>query len=45
MYSKFAEEEDNNMAKACQKDADGILIFVGPRFVIRTTMRMKWNTS
>ena len=39
-YSKLAEEEDNNMAKRCQKDADGILIFVSPRFVIRIIRRI-----
>jgi hypothetical protein len=31
MYSKAAEEEDNRMVDRWQKDADGILIFVGPR--------------
>ena len=29
MYVKMAEEEDNKMADRWQKDADGILIFVG----------------
>ena len=28
MYSKIAEEEDNEMAERWQKDADGLLIFV-----------------
>ena len=28
MYSKAAEEEDNNVILSSQKDADGILIFV-----------------
>jgi len=42
-YSKLAEAEDNNMAKRWQKDADGILIFVSPRFVIQATMRIKRN--
>ena len=40
-YSELAEGEDNNMAKRCQKDADGILIFVSPHFVIQTTKRIK----
>jgi Family of unknown function (DUF6535) len=31
MYSKAAEEEDNDMVERWQKDADGILIFVSPR--------------
>ena len=30
MYSKIAKEEDDEMAENWQKDADGILIFVGP---------------
>jgi len=30
MYSKIAEEEDNNDAERRQKDADGILVFVSP---------------
>ena len=30
MYSKAAEEEDNNMILSSQGDADGILIFVSP---------------
>jgi hypothetical protein len=29
MYSKTAETDDNTLAKRWQKDADGILIFVG----------------
>jgi hypothetical protein len=29
MYRKMVEEEDNKMAERWQKDADGILIFVG----------------
>jgi hypothetical protein len=43
MYSNITEEEDNNMAMRCQKDADGILIFVSPRFVIQTNLRIKWD--
>ena len=31
MYSKIAEEEDNELAERWQKDADGLLIFVSPR--------------
>lgn len=30
MYSNAAEDEDNQMVKSWQKDADGILIFVSP---------------
>ena len=30
MYSKIAQEEDNNDAERRQKDADGILVFVSP---------------
>ena len=30
MYSKIAEEKDNNMTERCQKYTDGILIFVSP---------------
>ena len=30
MYSKIAEDEDNEMVERCQKDADGTLIFVSP---------------
>ena len=31
MYSKVAEDEDDNMIQSSQKDADGILIFVSTR--------------
>ena len=34
MYSKIAEEEDNKMTDRWTKDADGILIFVGPHITI-----------
>ena len=34
MYSKAADEVDNKMVERWQKDADGILIFVSPRFAI-----------
>jgi hypothetical protein len=30
MYCKIADDEDNKMVEYCQKEADGILIFVGP---------------
>jgi len=30
MYSKFSEEEDIKMAERWQKDAEDIMIFVGP---------------
>ena len=32
IYSKAAEDEDNKVVERWQKDADGILIFVSPRF-------------
>ena len=32
IYSKAAEDEDNKMVERWQKDADGILIFVSPRY-------------
>ena len=35
LYSKATEEEDNKMVERWQKDADGILFFVRPRFRIR----------
>jgi hypothetical protein len=30
MYSKFSEEEDNEMAERWKKEAEEIIIFVGP---------------
>jgi hypothetical protein len=30
MYSKIAQEEDNKVARRCQKGVDGTLIFVSP---------------
>jgi len=36
MYSKIAEDEDDKMAESWQKDADGLLIFVGRRILIHT---------
>jgi hypothetical protein len=30
MYCKIADDEDNKMVEYCQKEADGILIFVSP---------------
>lgn len=30
MYSKISEEEDNKMAERWQKEAEEIIIFVGP---------------
>ena len=38
MYSKIAEEEDNEMAERWQKDADGLLIFVSPRVSIHSSL-------
>ena len=40
IYSKAAEDEDNKMAERWQKDADGILIFVGPRVPIRLSLHI-----
>jgi hypothetical protein len=37
MYSKIAEDEDSQMAKRWQKDAQGIILFVGPHLSSRTT--------
>lgn len=37
MYSKIAEEEDIRMAEGRHKDADGILIFVGPHIDLRAS--------
>jgi hypothetical protein len=34
IYSKAAEDEDSKMVEQWQKDADGILFFVSPRFGI-----------
>ena len=31
MYSKIAEEEDNERAQLWHKDAEGVIIFVCPR--------------
>jgi Family of unknown function (DUF6535) len=39
MYVKMSEEEDNKMADRWQKDADGILIFVGFHISFHTTSR------
>jgi hypothetical protein len=44
VYSKAAEDEDNKMVEQWQKDADGILIFVSPRFRISLILHMNWNT-
>jgi hypothetical protein len=41
MYSKAAEEEDNNMAESWQKDADGILIFVSPHVGVRISLCLR----
>lgn len=35
MYSKIAEDEDNMMVERCQKDKDGILIFVSSHVLFR----------
>ena len=44
MYSKAADEEDNKMVERWQKDADGILFFVSPRFAIFLSLHINWNT-
>lgn len=43
MYSDAAEEEDNEMVRRWQKDADGILIFVSPWVCIYIVLCMTWN--
>ena len=45
IYSKAAEEEDKKMVEQWQKDAEGILIFVSPRFSIRPFLHVNWNTT
>lgn len=44
MYSKMAEEEDNEMAECWRKDADVILIFVSPRIGIHSSAPINWDT-
>jgi hypothetical protein len=44
IYSKAAEEEDNEMVGRWQKDADGILIFVSPYAAIYIFLCMNWST-
>ena len=44
MYSKIAEDEDDKMAESWQKDADGLLIFVGRRILIHTRAHINWKT-
>jgi hypothetical protein len=34
MYREMADEEDNKLAERCQKDAEGILIFVRPYLLL-----------
>ena len=43
MYSKAAEDEDNNMVEGWKKDAEGILIFVSPCVGIHIILCMNWN--
>ena len=38
IYTKAAEDEDKKLVERWQKDADGILIFVSPRIVIRLSL-------
>ena len=38
IYTKAAEDEDKKLVERWQKDADGILIFVSPRVVIRLSL-------
>jgi hypothetical protein len=45
MYSKAAEDEDNEMAERWQKDADGILIFVSPPCLHRSLCITTWKTT
>ena len=44
MYSKIGEEEDNKMTERWQADADGILIFVSPRFHMHIPTRIDWSS-
>ena len=44
IYSKAAEEEDNKMVERWQKDADGILFFVGPHLGIQLSFHMNRDT-
>jgi hypothetical protein len=44
MYSEIAEEEDDQMAKRWQKDADALLIFVSRSLQIYAVAHINWNT-
>jgi len=44
MYNKIAEEEDNKMTDRWQKDADALLIFVGPHIRVPTFTPINWNS-
>jgi hypothetical protein len=44
IYSKTAEEEDNEMVDRWQKDADGILIFVSSRICNHIVLYINRNT-
>ena len=35
MYSKFAQEEDGKVTERCQRNADGMLVFVSPHEYFR----------
>ena len=39
MYSKFAQEEDDKIAERCQRNADGMLVFVSPHEYFRVAAR------
>ena len=43
MYSKAAEDEDNNMVEGWKKDAEGILIFVSPCVGIHIILFVNWK--
>jgi hypothetical protein len=43
IYSRAADEEDNKMVERWQKDADGILFFVSPRFSICLYLHINRN--
>jgi len=43
MYSEIAEEEDEEMAKRWQKDADALLIFVSLHSQFYTITHINWN--
>jgi hypothetical protein len=39
IYSNMVEEDDNKRAERHQKDADGIIIFLSPRYCLQTSTK------